>query len=274
MNAFQAEIASRDRSRDPADDQHAPPISVPIYTVPADQPTVRVKLRSAPSRPQSLQQAWEAVPLPPGAHPAAGTDRHLVVWQPSTDKLWEFWRLRHDEEGWHVTLGRGDGNVSTNLGRLRSRSLAGRDQHWGASASSLSIAGGLITLEDLPPAKSTMRWRSRIPDVRAKEYSLAGPTHRRTLHRSAARCPRARTCDSTPTSTSTPLHLPPADADDRRGGAALRHLRQMLGGHVVPSSARTPCRPGPGLTWARTDSSKGPNHPSCWRTSPGNTCSC
>ena len=63
--------------------------SVPIYTVPASQATVRVTLVNATSA--ALQSAWSAVPLPSNAQPAAGTDEHLVVWQPSTNRMWEFW---------------------------------------------------------------------------------------------------------------------------------------------------------------------------------------
>jgi len=78
--------------------------SVPVYTVPVDQPVVRVQLVGHSTH-RSLQAAWNAVPLPPDAHPAAGTDKHLVVWQPSTDKLWEFWQLEETAEGWQAEWG-------------------------------------------------------------------------------------------------------------------------------------------------------------------------
>ena len=65
--------------------------STPVYTVGAHQPTVRVTLdRDLPD----LQEAISSVPIPPGAKPAAGSDRHMVVWQPDTDRMWEFWRMR------------------------------------------------------------------------------------------------------------------------------------------------------------------------------------
>src|SRR6201999_536909 len=60
--------------------------SVPVYTVGADQPNVQV-IADTPYPP--LQQAWAAVPLPAGARPAWGSDAHLVVYQPSTDTMWE-----------------------------------------------------------------------------------------------------------------------------------------------------------------------------------------
>ena len=73
--------------------------STPVYTVGAHQPTVGVTLdRDLPD----LQQAISAVPIPPGAKPAAGSDRHMVVWQPATDRMWEFWRMRREGGHWHA----------------------------------------------------------------------------------------------------------------------------------------------------------------------------
>src|SRR4051794_35574580 len=56
--------------------------SVPVYTVGPEQPKVRV---TADYDWPPLQEAWDAVPLPPSARPAAGWDAHLVVHQPSSD---------------------------------------------------------------------------------------------------------------------------------------------------------------------------------------------
>ena len=44
-----------------------------------------------------LQKAYNRVPISPNARPAAGSDGHMTVWQPSTDKLWEFWQARKRE---------------------------------------------------------------------------------------------------------------------------------------------------------------------------------
>jgi len=145
--------------------------SVPIYTVPSDQPTVRVGLESNSFYP-ALQSAWDAVPLPPNAQPAAGTDRHLVVWQPSTDRLWEFWRLSQTASGgWSAAWGGAMRNVSLSSGVYGSEAWPGASARWGASASSLSIAGGLITLEDLALGQINHALAMSIPDVRAGVYS-------------------------------------------------------------------------------------------------------
>jgi len=112
--------------------------STPIYRVPADQPMVHVQLdRFSPA----LQSVFDAVPLPSDAIPAAGTDGCLVVWQVSTDRMWEFWQLHRTIDGWHASWGGEMDNVSTNAGRY--------PNSWGATASSLPLIGGVITTAEL-----------------------------------------------------------------------------------------------------------------------------
>src|SRR5215211_9253603 len=84
--------------------------STPIYRPPPDQPPVEVKLDS--QIPHGPYQAFQAVPLPPDARPARGADRHLTVWQPSTDRLWEFFGLQPQADGWHALWGGAIANVS------------------------------------------------------------------------------------------------------------------------------------------------------------------
>jgi Bacterial Ig-like domain (group 3) len=144
--------------------------SVPVYTVSAEQPTIMVKLYNA-SQNLALQSAWDAVPLPANAQPAAGTDKHLVVWQPSTDRLWEFWRLEKTDEGWQADWGGAIEKESSDSGAYGPEAWAGAKTNWGASASSLSIAGGLITLEDLEKGQINHALAMALPDVRAGAYA-------------------------------------------------------------------------------------------------------
>jgi hypothetical protein len=143
--------------------------SVPVYSVAANQPTVTVKLFHTPE--PALSAAWRFVPLPPNAKPAAGHDGNLVVWQPSTDRLWEFWRLAHGVRGWHATWGGAIRKVSSNSGVFGLGAWPGAEPWWGVSASSLSIAGGLITFEDLEHGKIEHALAMAIPEVRAGVYS-------------------------------------------------------------------------------------------------------
>ncbi len=143
--------------------------SVPIYTVPADQPTVEVALKGGRAR--TLIAAWSAVPLPSNAQAAAGTDGHLVVWQPSSNRLWEFWRLVHGVEGWSASWGGAMRNVSHASGVYEPKSWPGAQTTWGGSASSLSIAGGVITLEDLERGQINHALAMAVPNIRAGVYS-------------------------------------------------------------------------------------------------------
>lgn len=145
--------------------------SIPIYTVPAKQPTVKVRLDAQRSAP-ALQAAWSAVPMPPNAHPAAGTDGTLVVWQPSTDKLWDFWRAVREDDGWHASWGGATRNVSSSSGIPEDpESWPGARPWWGTSGCSLGVVGGLITLENLERGWINHALQMALPNVRAGVYA-------------------------------------------------------------------------------------------------------
>jgi hypothetical protein len=149
--------------------------SVPVYTVGASQPKIRVRLLTTSPEP-ALQAAWSAVPLPANAQPAAGKDAHLVVWQPASDRLWEFWHLHRGPHGWSAAWGGAIRHVSRSSGVYGPGAWPGARSWWGASASSLSIAGGLITLEDLEQGKIEHALAIAIGQVRAGVY--ASPARR------------------------------------------------------------------------------------------------
>lgn len=151
--------------------------SVPVYTVRAHQRTVTIQLVHH-RRDAALSRAWEAVPLPAHAMPSVGTDGELVVWQPSTDRLWEFWRLGHEGRagGWSAWWGGAMRHVSSSTGVYGSRSWPGGQSSWGAAATSLSLVGGLISLEDLKHGVINHAVSMSVPNVRAGEY--AAPARR------------------------------------------------------------------------------------------------
>ena len=118
--------------------------SSPVYTVPRDQPTVRV---AAPGTRPDLQAQWDEVPLPPDARPAAGTDQNLVVWQPSTDTLWEFWGLVRDPllGAWRARYGGRMPHVSRSEGHFTDPP----GPQFGASATSIGLLAGMQRIEEL-----------------------------------------------------------------------------------------------------------------------------
>ena len=136
--------------------------STPVYTVPADQRMVRVKLDNVQ---EDLRKAFEQVPLPSGARPAAGSDRHMVVWQPSTDTMWEFWRARQAWDGWHARYGGRMTNVSTNPGYYT------ENPRWGATATSLPLLGGLMRLSELEEGRFNHALAMALPEARARSWS-------------------------------------------------------------------------------------------------------
>ncbi len=161
VGAFDEEIAREERVRSgPWIDTTV--WSVPIYTVPADQPPVQVQIIDNAIEP-ALQSAWSAVPLPPDARPASGTDGHLVVWQPSTDRLWEFWRLAHGAEGWHASWGGAMQDVSSN--RESSTRKHGRERSPGGEPPPphCRSPAGSSPWKTFNLGRSTMRWRWRFP---------------------------------------------------------------------------------------------------------------
>ena len=81
------------------------------------------------------------MPIPEGAAQADGTDGEMTIWQPSTDRMWEFWQAKKTAEGWQACWGGGMEHVSQS------------DGIWpnghGTTATSLPFLGGQITAAEL-----------------------------------------------------------------------------------------------------------------------------
>jgi hypothetical protein len=133
--------------------------SVPIYTVAANQPRVRIKLDDGYT---PLQRDFTSVPLPWNAMPASGTDRHLTVVQPATDTLWDFWRLSRAADGWHARWGGKMVGVSSNPGYFAAP--------LGATASGLPLLGGLMRVGELRSGHIDHALAIGIPNVKAGSF--------------------------------------------------------------------------------------------------------
>src|SRR3954470_18604917 len=144
--------------------------STPIYTVGPRQHHVRIAIDKPSDMytndrdAAALERQLSAVPMPNNAQPAAGTDWHVVVWQPSRDRMWELWRARF-AGSWHAAWGARIDHVSQSRGVNR--------YPFGATASGLPVAGGLIRVRELQAGSidhalalalpSTARGRVRTP---------------------------------------------------------------------------------------------------------------
>jgi len=124
--------------------------STPLYRVQRAQHRVRVHLDSRTSRgARALQRAWASVPIPNDAKPAVPPDRHMTIWQPATDTLWDFFGARKLSDGWHAEWGGAIRRVSKSPGYYTRAAWPGASRSWGATASSLPVIGGTMLLNEL-----------------------------------------------------------------------------------------------------------------------------
>lgn len=146
---------------------------VPIYTVPAGKPLVKVKLDVTSPL---LAQAFAAgVPIPSGAKPSPGTDANMAVYQPDTDTLWEFWRLSKQADGWHAKWGGKMTHVSQSPGVYRNLKNSSGVYYercfWGAPSSKFSLMAGVITINEMRNGNIPHALMLALHDVKAGVYS-------------------------------------------------------------------------------------------------------
>jgi hypothetical protein len=151
--------------------------STPVYRVGPSTPKQPIKIEPGDkTHQQVLQNAINlngGVPFPAGAEPAPGTDGHIVVYDDTSKKLYEFWHASspsmnnltcttlpwknlqpcYRDSKWHADWGGIMDQTDTDPGWFSNQSWSGipQDQgwNWGATATSLPLLGGLITFDDL-----------------------------------------------------------------------------------------------------------------------------
>jgi hypothetical protein len=144
--------------------------STPLYVVGPRQRRVRVRLVG--SADSGLRAAFAHVPLPRNARPAGGSDAHLTVWQPSRDRLWEFWQLSRDARGeWQAQYGGAIDHVSRSPGYFRSDSWPRARPWWGATATGLPKIGGTMLLSEIAAGSIPHALAMDIPGVRPGVFS-------------------------------------------------------------------------------------------------------
>ena len=116
-----------------------------FYTVPADQPRVTVRFNDCQHKgyvPNGLfgrGGQFVGVPIPSDAVPAPGVDAALTIYQPSTDRLWEFWQA-HKSGAWSACWGGRIDHVSRSAGWFKGG--------FGQTATGLANAGGMIGIRE------------------------------------------------------------------------------------------------------------------------------
>ncbi|WP_420176363.1 malectin domain-containing carbohydrate-binding protein [Luteococcus sp. OSA5] len=125
--------------------------NVALETVGPEQATTDVKWvdcqgkGSLPANIYTGEAYFKNVPMPASAAPAVGKDGQLSIYQPSTDKLWEFWQAKKTGKGWQACWGGRMDDVSKNRGMFK--------ESYGVSATNIALAGGMVTLEDVRRGK-------------------------------------------------------------------------------------------------------------------------
>ena len=125
-----------------------------LYIVDGSVPTQTVTyVESNGTTPQpagahnNLQAGFNAVPvpdvtkIPQGQIWPNGTDQNVTIWRPSTNELWEMWRLNGSPGSYVFQFGGYINYFSTFNGIW--------PNNWGTSASSLAVNGATISVQDI-----------------------------------------------------------------------------------------------------------------------------
>ncbi|HET6874448.1 MAG TPA: hypothetical protein VFH70_06695 [Acidimicrobiales bacterium] len=112
---------------------------LPIFTVPATQPLVKVSLASG-CYGSFLATLGPGVPIPPGAYNSNTSDEWMIVSQPSTGQAWELWKATQTNGQWSACWG-GGLNTLTSTGVFPAP--------FGASATGISYLATTITEDDV-----------------------------------------------------------------------------------------------------------------------------
>ena len=155
--------------------------SSPVYTVGPDQPRVPISVdaRHTPyAQPQisELTSDLSSVPLPDDAQPSgppesstvSWSDHELIVYQPSSDTVWELYHLVRDGSRWTVTDGGRISNASRSTGVF---------DPWpsgvahGMSASGIPLLAGLQRIDELQRGSIDHVVAIAVPHVRQGVFS-------------------------------------------------------------------------------------------------------
>ncbi len=151
--------------------------STRVYQVGAGQPTVRVALdQPVASWNVTLRRALAKVPLPSAAEASNCHDRVIVITQPSRDRMWELWHARRENGTWHADWGGATRHAAENDGSYGPSDWPGADTHWGASASSITLLGGAMRLDEFARGRIDHALSLALPDVAAGRW--AAPAER------------------------------------------------------------------------------------------------
>jgi hypothetical protein len=258
--------------------QHAN-YSTPIHRVGAGAPKRSLTINGNRPHQQTLIQSINGnggVPFPPGAQAADGTDGHITVLDTSAHVLYEFWRASSPEQNapgctqaldwgapchgdgqWHAEYGGIMDQYDTDPGYFSNAAwpgLAPTDGwHWGATATSLPLLGGLITFEDLRSGVIGHAVGIALPDACASYF--VHPAQRSDGNQNEPTCiPEGARLQLDPTydvnaDTNPPLTKAVERAAQKYGLVVhdITHDNVGFAGQDPQTEATNPYRTGPGV---------------------------
>ncbi len=154
--------------------------STPVYVVNAKIPLLSVKIIENGVEKSSTvlyAEALKGIPVPEDAVPAAGSDGVITIYDKTTDTLYEFWRMKKVDGKWEAAWGGILKNASTSNGIMPTViNSKGGQEKWGATATGLPAAGGIMMLHELMSGKISHALEFAIP--RPKQSQFVWPAQR------------------------------------------------------------------------------------------------
>jgi hypothetical protein len=146
--------------------------SAPIYVAGPDTPKRRWRYDNC-SRAAGLHppfgEALAAVPTLPGMVVSNGTDGEIAIYDPASDRYWDFWRASVDDKGqWSACWGGKIDDYSKNPGVF--------EPPLGATATGLALGAFLIRIEEL--ARGHIEHAVNIATVRTRANCQSYPANR------------------------------------------------------------------------------------------------
>jgi hypothetical protein len=133
----------------------------------------------------------------------------MTVWQPSTNRLWDFWQMRKQHGRWHARWGGEMDDVSQNPGYF---THSAQTNGWGATATGLPLLGGLVTFADLKRGSINHALAIAIPKTQMAKYTWpAQRTDGRSMAPGVWEIPEGMRFRLDPHLNIAALHLPKID---------------------------------------------------------------
>jgi hypothetical protein len=154
--------------------------SIPVYWADASTPRQNVSVTVLAGQGfGSGTPTSAAVPIPAGAVPAAGTDRHLCIIDKQTHTEWGMWDASSSSTGWTCSVAATADLAGTGVRPPKT----GNPMWWtspGARACGFPLSAGLITVEEIRRGKIDHALVIAYPHMRSHWYrppaSTAQPT--------------------------------------------------------------------------------------------------